>query len=72
MAKRKITSRVTIRKHIHVGTVHYPPLDSNRYGPVREVPYIRLRGRWLVAAGFAPNDLLDVRAENGRIVITRV
>lgn len=72
MATHKNTSRVALKKYIHVSTAYYPALDSSRFGPVREVPYIRLRGRWLAIAGFAPNDLLDIRAENGRIVIIRV
>jgi hypothetical protein len=38
----------------------------------REVPYIRLRGIWLINAGFAPGDVVTVRVTRGRLVITRV
>ena len=70
MAKRKITSRVTVRKHIHVSTAHYPALVERPYAD-RVVPYIRLRGHWLANAGFSPNDRLTVSVEHGRIVLTR-
>jgi hypothetical protein len=35
-----------------------------------EIPYIRLRGFWLAAAGFEPADTLKVEVSKGRIVIT--
>jgi hypothetical protein len=35
-----------------------------------EIPYIRLRGFWLAAAGFEPADTLKVEVSKHRIVIT--
>jgi hypothetical protein len=70
MAKRKLTTRNPIRKRLHVSTTRYPPLDGRRYGE-RTVPYIRLRGHWLRAAGFSPTDAIDVLVTPGRIVLIR-
>ncbi len=36
------------------------------------VPMIRLRGRWLVSAGFATGDLVALRVRGGEIRITPV
>jgi Toxin SymE, type I toxin-antitoxin system len=35
------------------------------------VPMIRLRGRWLVHAGFREGDALQIEVEEGRLVLTR-
>jgi hypothetical protein len=35
------------------------------------VPMIRLRGRWLVRAGFREGDGLRIEVEEGRLVLTR-
>lgn len=35
------------------------------------VPMIRLRGRWLMRAGFRKGDALQVEIEEGRLVLTR-
>lgn len=35
------------------------------------VPMIRLRGRWLMRAGFREGDALQVEVEEGRLVLTR-
>lgn len=35
------------------------------------VPMIRLRGRWLMRAGFREGDALRVEIEEGRLVLTR-
>ena len=71
MAKRKTTSRVTVRKHVHVSTAHYPALAVQPYAAARVVPYIRLRGHWLANAGFSPSDRLVAPVEPGRIILTR-
>jgi hypothetical protein len=71
MAKRKLTARNPLRKRLHVSTTRYPPLDKRRYGGERTVPYIRLRGHWLCAAGFSPTDAIDVLVTPGRIVLVR-
>lgn len=36
-----------------------------------KVPMIRLRGRWLMRAGFREGDALRVEVEEGRLVLTR-
>ena len=35
------------------------------------VPMIRLRGRWLLSAGFREGDALRIEVEEGRLVLTR-
>jgi hypothetical protein len=35
------------------------------------VPMIRLRGRWLVRAGFREGDAIRIEVEEGRLVLTR-
>jgi hypothetical protein len=35
------------------------------------VPMIRLRGRWLVRAGFREGDALRIEVQDGRLVLTR-
>ena len=35
------------------------------------VPMIRLRGRWLMLAGFREGDALRIEVEEGRLVLTR-
>jgi hypothetical protein len=35
------------------------------------VPMIRLRGRWLMRAGFREGDALRIEVEEGRLVLTR-
>jgi hypothetical protein len=56
---------------MHVSALLYPPLITRPYAEPRYVPYIRLRGHWLAAAGFSPSDTLGVEVSPGRIVITR-
>jgi hypothetical protein len=57
---------------MHVSALYYPPLAStSHYADARAVPYIRLRGHWLAAAGFSPADCLNVVVSPRRIVITR-
>jgi len=68
MAKRNHTSRKPSTKQIRVGTAHY---SQGLYTAARPVPYIRLRGDWLTAAGFAPGDDIFIRITRGRLVITR-
>lgn len=38
--------------------------------PKPKIPWIRLRGLWLLQAGFAPQARVRVRVMNGCIVIT--
>lgn len=35
------------------------------------VPMIRLRGRWLMLAGFREGDALRIEVEEGRLILTR-
>ena len=35
------------------------------------VPMIRLRGRWLMRAGFQEGDALRIEVEDGRLILTR-
>jgi len=35
------------------------------------VPMIRLRGQWLMHAGFREGDALRIEVEDGRLVLTR-
>lgn len=35
------------------------------------VPMIRLRGRWLMRAGFRKGDALRIEVEDGRLILTR-
>jgi len=35
------------------------------------VPMIRLRGRWLMRAGFRKGDPLRIEVEEGRLILTR-
>lgn len=35
------------------------------------VPMIRLRGRWLMRAGFRKGDALRIEVEEGRLILTR-
>ena len=67
MAKRNHTSRKPSTKQIRIGTAHYP---AGYRTAECEVPYIRLRGHWLAAAGFSPNALVTIHAAPGRLVIT--
>lgn len=71
MAKPKHTSPTSSTKHIRIGTAYYPSIDGSPNRPVRAVPYIRLRGTWLVDAGFSPGDMVTIRATRGRLAIAR-
>ncbi|WP_425508263.1 SymE family type I addiction module toxin [Tahibacter soli] len=68
-AKHQHKSSASSTKRIRVSTAYYPPVDIAHLP--REVPYIRLRGIWLIYAGFAPGDTLAIRVTAGRLVITR-
>jgi len=46
-------------------TVSYVPLEK----PGVEVPYLRLRGRWLRNAGFAIGRKVKVEVSDGRLMI---
>ena len=65
MAKRKSTSTTPSAKRTR----------SNPYSQAvvfdeLEIPYIRLRGFWLAAAGFEPTDTVKVEVSKRRIVIS--
>ena len=36
------------------------------------VPFIRMSGKWLQAAGFEPGDSIEVEVEYGRLVISKL
>lgn len=69
MTKRKHTSSTSSTMRIRIGTAYYPSVDRTHLP--REVPYIRLRGIWLINAGFLPDDDVVIRVTAGRLVITR-
>jgi toxic protein SymE len=69
VTKRKHTSPTSSTKRIRVGTAYYSAVDRNHLP--REVPYIRLRGIWLINAGFLPGDDIVIRVTTNRLVITR-
>lgn len=71
MTKRKHTSSTSSTKHVRVGTAYYPAVDNLPGTLERPVPYLRLRGIWLINAGFLPGDIVTIRATRGRLVITR-
>ena len=48
----------------------YTVTNRNREGGRGPVPELRLSGRWLGRAGFAPGSLLAVRVERCRLVVT--
>ena len=49
-------------------TVGYRPLKS----PGVDVPYLRLHGRWLRAAGFEVGRSVRVEGSEGRLTIERI
>lgn len=51
-----------------VGAQLYPIREE--YGSEEEVPYVRLRGRWLHMLGFPVGARLKIESEPGRIVLT--
>ena len=69
MAKRNHTSHESSTKQIRIGTAYYPAVDLAHLP--REVPYLRLRGIWLINAGFLPGDAVVIRVTHGRLAITR-
>ncbi|MDC8015436.1 type I toxin-antitoxin system SymE family toxin [Tahibacter soli] len=72
MAKRKSTSAATHATPSAKRTRSNPsPYSQAVVFDEREIPYIRLRGFWLAAAGFEPADDLKVAVSKGRIVVTR-
>jgi len=72
MAKRKSTSATTSATPSAKRTRSNPPSYSNAVVfDELEIPYIRLRGFWLAAAGFEPAETLKVAVSKDRIVITR-
>ena len=68
MAKRNPTSRNPATRQVRVGKIHY---TRGVNVAACDVSYIRLRGHWLTAAGFAPGDDITVRIRHGRLVLTR-
>ena len=71
MAKRNHTSTTSSTKHVRIGTAYYSPVNTLLTTLPREVPYIRLRGIWLINAGFLPGDDVIIRVTSGGLVITR-
>jgi len=69
MARRKSTPSNASTKQIRISTAYYPAVD--RAHLPREIPYICLRGIWLINAGFLPGNDITVRISSGRLVITR-
>jgi hypothetical protein len=48
-------------------TVGYSPDQTHQ-----QIPYIRLRGKWLAAAGFKPGDRIKVTIDQGtKLTITK-
>lgn len=69
MAKRSAGAQVRI---IKTGRTFYPvaPGSNNRFAGLRAIPWIRLRGIWLEKAGFSIGQLLKVRVEHKKVVIS--
>ena len=67
MAKRKSTSAAPSAKRTRSNP---SPYSQAVVFDEREIPYIRLRGFWLAAAGFEPADSLKVEVSKRRIVIS--
>lgn len=57
-------------RRLTVSTTYYPALARDRSTCGRPVPWIRLQGLWLQAAGFGLQQPLRVRIAYGRLVIT--
>ncbi len=59
-------------RRIKVTRTHYEyrPKDSTGGSVSRQVPWIQLRGQWLVRAGFEINAPLKVRVMRGCLVLT--
>lgn len=59
-------------RRLTISTLH--ELRAPRYpgGPVmaRQVPFLRMRGLWLEAAGFRRGERVRVEVERGRLVLT--
>ena len=58
-------------KRIRKLTVGYQLRDRQQQG-LAEIPFIRLVGKWISEAGFAPGDSIQVEVEPSRLVITRL
>ncbi|MDC8012427.1 type I toxin-antitoxin system SymE family toxin [Tahibacter soli] len=69
MGKRNDKPAESSTKQIRVGTAYYSAVDYAHLP--REVPNIRLRGIWLINAGFLPGDIVTIRVTAGRLVIIR-
>ena len=68
MTEPNRTSRGPSIRQIRVGSIRYA--EGVNFAAC-DVPHIRLLGHWLADAGFAPDDLVDVRIRQGRLTLTR-
>ncbi len=61
-------------RHLTISTLHEPRAPHYINGPcsVRLVPFVRMRGAWLEAAGFRCGERLRVEVEQDRLVLTPV
>lgn len=69
MAKRPTGAQVRTLK---TGRTFYPvvPGGSNNFTGLRAIPWIRLRGVWLEKAGFSVGQLLKVKVQHKKVVIS--
>ncbi|WP_455284132.1 SymE family type I addiction module toxin [Cupriavidus necator] len=69
MEKRSARPQVRTLK---TGRTFFPvvPDSSNNFTGLRAIPWIRLRGVWLEQAGFSVGQLLKVKVQHKRVVIS--
>ena len=53
-------------------TISEQSRPSTNYRGLTMVPFIRMSGKWLQAAGFDPGDSIRVEIEYGRLVISKL
>lgn len=67
----KLSARAQVRT-LKTGRTSYPvaPGGSNNFTGLRAIPWIRLRGVWLEKAGFSVGQLLKVKVQHKKVVIS--
>ena len=61
---RDETRQVTVRANRQATVTSY-------FDQRASVPMIRLRGRWLLRAGFREGDAIEIEVEAGRLILAR-
>ncbi|WP_349607158.1 SymE family type I addiction module toxin [Cupriavidus sp. DF5525] len=67
----KLSARAQVRT-LKTGRTSYPVASggSNNFTGLRAIPWIRLRGVWLEKAGFSVGQLLKVKVQDKKVVIS--